>query len=201
MSRPGPARRPDVERAPRTPAYPETALECGIVPFWCPVVLLIDGYNLLHAAGLAAANLPPGRLRSARRRMLDWLADAAPARGAVVRVVFDGMAAPAESPEADHRGVRVRFAFRQTADDLIETLLAGDARPADVTVVSNDSRLHEAARRRGSRAWSCERFMDWLTADIRPATPTPPAEEKPPLSAAEAADLLRAFERPKPRRR
>src|SRR5687767_8384598 len=111
-------------------------------------MVLVDGYNLLHAAGLAGSNL-----RAARRRLLDWLADTA--RGEPLLVVFDAQDAPAASAETNHRGVRVRFAFRQTADDLIEALLAADPRPGELTVVSNDTRLHEAARRRGSRVWSC----------------------------------------------
>jgi predicted RNA-binding protein with PIN domain len=131
--------------------------------------------------------------------MLDWLADASPRR-ATLRVVFDASAAQAESAEADYRGVRVRFSFRQTADDLIEALIAADPRPADLTIVSNDTRLHEAARRRGCQAWSCERFMDWLAEGDRPTPSAAPGDEKTPLSETETADLLTAFERPKPRR-
>src|SRR5205823_14898097 len=96
----------------------------------------------------------------------------------------------------------VRSAVGQTADDLIEALLAAESRPGEITVVSNDSRLHEAARRRGSRAWSCQHFMDWLAEPDRPPdgggqprrSPAPPADEKPAgPTADEAAELARAF--------
>ena len=50
----------------------------------CSMVFLIDGYNLLHAAGLAGPSL-----RSARRRLLDWLADAVRGREDTLQVVFD----------------------------------------------------------------------------------------------------------------
>lgn len=165
----------------------------------CPVRFLIDGYNLMHAAGFLATRPKRGRLDPVRRRFLDWLADAGRGRAAVFRVVFDAAAAPAYSPEADHRGVRVRFAYRQTADDLIEELLSADGEPGGLTVVSNDGRLHEAARRRQVRAWSCERFVDWVvSAEPTPPPAAPPAPEKPDaVPAAEADELLKAFERPK----
>lgn len=164
------------------------------------MLVLIDGYNLLYAAGLAAPKVAPGRLKVARRRLLDWLADAPP-RGAVLRVVFDAKAAPADSAEADHRGVRVRFAYQQTADDLIENMIAAETQPGNLVVVSNDSRLHEAARRRGCRAWSCQYFMDWLAEADRRTPPSPLAAERfRPLSADETAELLRVFEQERPRK-
>jgi predicted RNA-binding protein with PIN domain len=165
------------------------------------MVVLVDGYNLLHAIGLATKPARPGHsripLRTARRRMLDWLADAARSRPAVLRVVFDAQEGiKTDTAEQDHRGVRVRFAFRQTADDLIEAILAAETQPAETVVVSNDGRLHEAARRRGAVAWSCQRFMDWLADPGRPpAQSSPPAEEKPAgPTPDEAAELARAFE-------
>lgn len=165
-----------------------------------PVQFLIDGYNLLHAVGLAAADRKPGRLKSSRTRLLDWLAASARNRGAILRVVFDAADGPAPTPEADYRGVRVLFAYRQTADDTIERLLL-ELEPGGVVVVSNDGRLHEAARRRGARSWGCDRFVDWLTTGERPpvARPEPPPE-KPDTPAGDDAELLAAFA-PKPRPR
>jgi uncharacterized protein len=181
---------------------PEPALEWGIAPFpRCPVRFLIDGYNLMHAAGYLASRPKPPRLGPVRGRFLDWLATSAGGRAAEVRVVFDAAAAAGDSPEAVHRGVRVRFAYRRTADDLIEELLAGDGDPGSLAVVSNDGRLHEAARRRQVRAWSCERFVDWLVGgEPTPLPDPPPAPEKPDaVPEGEAEELLRAFGRPKKR--
>ena len=90
---------------------------------------LIDGYNLMHAIGLARRGLPAGALHIARKRFLDWLADAAKGRDVAVVVVFDATGARSASPEADHRGVRVRFTFGRTADDDIEELLAAESHP------------------------------------------------------------------------
>jgi hypothetical protein len=166
------------------------------------VVFLVDGYNLMHATGLAHRRLPPGQLQAARKRFLDWLADSPPIRnGSVeVRVVFDAQNGPTESREHHHRRVSVRFAFRQTADDLIETLILAEPRQARLVVVSNDGRLHESARRRGFRGWSCQAFTDWLIGGESPRAnpPEPPPDEKPPLSSADDDEFLRAFQTPKP---
>jgi predicted RNA-binding protein with PIN domain len=169
------------------------------------VTFLIDGYNLMHAVGLARQGLPAGALQRARTRFLDWLAHAANGRDATVRVVFDAVGAPAASPESDHRGVRVRFAFHHTADDEIEDLLATEPRPAGITVVSNDSRVREAGRRRGTAFWTCEEFVDWAIEPRRgpPHTPRVPEPDKPEQTATadEMAAWLAAFSQPPPKRR
>ncbi|MBA4063537.1 MAG: hypothetical protein C0501_07445 [Isosphaera sp.] len=167
------------------------------------MIFLIDGYNLMFAVGLASRALPPGGLDRARTRFLDWLAEAASGRGAVVRVVFDAQGSPFASPETEHRGVRVRFAARRTADDEIEELLAAEPRPALVTVVSNDGRVRAAGRRRGGAVRGCEEFVDWCIAPAeRPPVAVPPEAEKPepPTTPEEMAAWLAAFSTP-PRRR
>jgi predicted RNA-binding protein with PIN domain len=135
---------------------------------------LIDGYNLMHAAGLMAARSPAVKLQKARGKFLDWIADADPVRAgtARVRVIFDAQNGTGDGREKAHRaGVWVRFAPKETADDLIEHILAADQLPHRLTVVSNDGRLHEAARRRSAHRWTCEAFMDWLAT----GTPGPGA--------------------------
>jgi predicted RNA-binding protein with PIN domain len=164
------------------------------------VTFLIDGYNLMFAAGLVSRTTPAAHFDRARTRFLDWLADGAKAR-AELRVVFDAQQAPAASRESAHRGVRVRFAFRQTADDLIEQMLATEPRPELLAVVSNDSRVREAARRAGSAVTSCEEFMDWLLeskGNQGADAPRSPDQEKP--APGDVSDLLDVFSKPKPKR-
>lgn len=171
------------------------------------LLLLIDGYNLLHAAGWACAGLPKGRLEAARRQLIDWLADAPARKSGAARflVVFDAQKSPHSSPPADHRGVEVRFAHRQTADDLIEAILNDGASRGRVAVVSNDGRLHESARRRGAEGWSCQRFMDWLLEyEGGGGAPEPlPLVEKPVGGETETdrEEWLRVFSTPKPKRK
>jgi predicted RNA-binding protein with PIN domain len=170
------------------------------------VTFLIDGYNLMHAVGLLRPAVPAGGLERARTRFLNWMADATEGRAEVLRVVFDAERAPASSPEAIHRGVRVRFAFRRTADDEIEELLAGEAVPARVAVVSNDTRVQAAGRTRGCAVHTCEEFVDWLIDGGVPPTADPvdpPEPEKPESTATpdEMAAWLAAFSAPLPKRR
>jgi predicted RNA-binding protein with PIN domain len=168
------------------------------------VTFLIDGYNLMHAVGLLRSGLPTGGLERARTRFLDWLADGVKGRSEVLRVVFDAEHGRAASAEADHRGVRVRFAFRRTADDEIEELLAAEPVPVRVTVVSNDTRVQAAGRHRGCAVLTCEEFVDWLIEGGEPGESATGegSEEKPEPSATpdEMAAWLAAFSAP-PRKR
>jgi uncharacterized protein len=165
------------------------------------MLFLIDGYNLLHAVGWATPRMAKSSLEPARRKLLDWLVDTVAFRvdGAKFRVVFDAQKGPSHIPrETSHRGVFVSYAWRSTADDLIEELLAGASKPGEVVVVSNDTRLHESARVVKAQGWSSRKFLDWLNAREEAAKP-PEAEtapEKPtgPPTPEEAATLIAAFE-------
>jgi len=159
---------------------------------------LIDGYNLLHAIGLANRNLPAKGLERARIRLLDWLAERA--SGHTLRVIFDGQNSAAPSAESDHRGVKVRFSFRQTADELIEEIIRVEPMPDRITVVSNDGQVREAARRRNCTVLTCEEFVDELNAKRAPAAKPAPRDEREPATPEEMAAWLDAFSRPKPRR-
>src|SRR5947209_19361687 len=118
------------------------------------MTFLIDGYNLLHALGLANRQMARGELQRARLRLLDWLGDGHPGATVEVRVIFDAVNAPGPgSGEQDHRGVRARYAVGRLADDLIEEQIAAEPQPKRLTVVSNDHRLQDAACPRDSRAW------------------------------------------------
>lgn len=164
---------------------------------YADVTFLIDGYNLMHAVGLIGPGT--GTLERARDRFLDWLADKAKDRPDTVRVVFDAEKGRGRSPETTLRGVRVRFSFRRTADDDIEELLAAERHPERVTVVSNDTRLQAAGRRRGSAVHTCEQFVDWLLrpsdSPSRPGSP-PPVEKPDQATPDEMAAWLVAFDTP-----
>ena len=150
---------------------------------------LIDGYNLLHALGLAA-NLRPGQLFHARQSLLDLIANRFPRDH--VTVIFDAHQAPPGAPrEQIHAGIHVSFADGE-ADDLIADLLAHDAAPRTLFVVTSDRAVQECARRREARVIESIEFLDDL---IRPAPPPPSAQpEKPTIeSAADNERWLAAF--------
>jgi len=161
---------------------------------------LIDGYNLMYAAGLAARGMPAAQFERARARFLDWLADGTKGRSNTLRVVFDAQLAPSPSLETVHRGVRVRFAFRRTADDVIEELVATEPRPELLTVVSNDSRVREAGRRAECVLATCEEFIDWLiTPPVAPPANGSAEADKPDPDPNDVDKLLDIFSKPKPR--
>jgi predicted RNA-binding protein with PIN domain len=157
---------------------------------------LIDGYNLLHAIGRLTPRAGKHALEGARRDLLILLAGGHGTQAGDVTVVFDAQAAPPGVPRAaDHGGVRVLFSTGQTADDLIEELLRAEHQPRRLTVVSDDNRIREAARRRGCVVLGCLDYVESLRAPRRPPSPAPAAAPaKPEQSSAEEKEhWLEAF--------
>lgn len=163
--------------------------------------LIIDGYNLMHAAGFARRKYGPGGLERSRNRLLARLAELLTgAERQRTTVVFDAKEAPAGRSDADVRsGLCILFA-RDTdeADDLIERLIAQHSAPKQLLVVSSDHRLHRAARRRKASACDSDRFLDRLEkrvarADEPSATAENADETETELSADEMQHWLNEF--------
>jgi predicted RNA-binding protein with PIN domain len=154
---------------------------------------LIDGYNLLHKLGLLPHEHGPRGLAHARQRLLDRLADAAHHHTGDVTVVFDGRGAREGLPDReDYRGLHIRYAHEDTADGLIEELLHGESAPRGLTVVSDDRRIREAARRRGCPTLDCLDVFDTLSRAAQP--PSAPEAERPErLSPEETQRWLQEF--------
>jgi len=122
---------------------------------------LIDGYNLLHAMGaLKEGSVGPQGLERARQRLLGWILGVFQDLASSVTVIFDGT--HGEAVLTDH-GIEVIFAGgNEEADDLIERLIKKSSAPGQLSVVSSDRRLRQAAERRQARAISSEDFIDEL---------------------------------------
>ena len=117
--------------------------------------IIIDGYNLLHTAGIMGQGRGPRGLELSRLALLNFLAESlTPREIAHTTVVFDAKDAPWGAKNTfDHRGITVRFASRwPDADCLIEELIAENSSPRSLTVVSSDHRLQRAAKRRKAKA-------------------------------------------------
>jgi predicted RNA-binding protein with PIN domain len=157
---------------------------------------LIDGYNLLYAMGRLTPRSNRHNLESARKALLIQLvAGHGPDAGGVT-VVFDAQAAPPGSPGADsHGGVRVLFSQGQTADDLIEELIRHESSPRLLTVVSDDHRIQQAARRRGCTVLGCLDYYERLQdREVRPVvTPPEPPGKPEQMSAEETQQWLDVF--------
>ena len=165
------------------------------------MALLIDGYNLIHAANLVGAGLGPGGLERTRQALLDFLvASLPPDVLARTTVVFDATDAPRGLPrQYEYQGLTIRFASAyDDADALIEELIVADWAPRRLTVVSSDHRLHRAARRRRATAIDSDRWYAQVLREraARRQAPRTPADEEPdkpvgPISPAEVAHWLR----------
>jgi predicted RNA-binding protein with PIN domain len=158
---------------------------------------VIDGYNLLHKMGVLHGRVGPTGLRRARQALLGLLHAVHGRESAAVTVVFDAAHAPAGlDEEQDYHGIHVHFAVHhEQADDLIEALIRHDPGPRQLTVVSDDHRLQQAAHRRHCIAWGCAEYMDWLEQHRHARRPLSlePAPKPERLSPEEMQHWLREF--------
>jgi predicted RNA-binding protein with PIN domain len=158
---------------------------------------LIDGYNLLHAVGIVGPELD-GRitLDYARRQLLEMVYKAHREEPEHVTVVFDAARAAKKRPESSYKGIHVEFAVNyHQADDLIEVHIKRTAQPRDLTVVSNDHRIQNAADRKGCRFLDCGRYMDVLngTRPLAKSAPNGKTVKPESVSDVERAHWLREF--------
>lgn len=157
---------------------------------------LIDGYNLMHAAGLMQPRFGPGGFEKARRQLIGLLAAALP--GGAVTVVFDSQQSGATRAASIDRGVQVVFApSHASADELVAELISADSAPRQLQVVSNDHEVQRAARRRRAVIVDCDSFLESLAKRLDP-TPTPANPPEKPMSRKENAYWLNEFSNAKP---
>jgi predicted RNA-binding protein with PIN domain len=156
---------------------------------------LIDGYNLLFATGRLTQRAGRGALEASRKWLLVEVVRHHGEGASEVTVVFDAAGAPPGTPPPErHGGVNVLFARGQTADDLIEELIRGEPAPRSLTVVSDDHRIRDAARRRGCAVLGCLDYCERWTQPPRAAA-EPPAEPGKPeaMTDQERRRWLEAF--------
>lgn len=159
--------------------------------------LLIDGYNLMYAAGIFGQR---GRtsLEASRYALLRHLSERLDAGDyGSITVVFDAREAPPGLPrQVRFAQLQIHFADRgEEADDLLERLILADHAPRKLTVVSSDHRVQRAARRRRARALDSER---WWTELHRPRDGAPLAREgeKPEIMTPPEQTAKNAYRHP-----
>lgn len=162
--------------------------------------LLIDGYNLLHAAGLARRTYGPGEFERTRQRLLKLVAGQLfPRELQRTTVVFD---APEQSlgpsPPTLSHGIRVIFASgEKDADALIERLIQSNSAPRRLHVVSSDRRIQRAARRRRAKFLGSDEFLDRILRRRGPAERArqaePPEKQQGLTAPGEIEAWMKAF--------
>jgi len=122
------------------------------------VVLLIDGYNLMHALSFS----PGDDLEEGRRHLLDLLGLYKRKKGYRVIVVFDGMGKVGLGEEKGRmEGVEVVFTRRgEKADDAL-VRLASRYREGCVLITSDRS-VREGAGHYGTFSFSSQDFQEKL---------------------------------------
>jgi predicted RNA-binding protein with PIN domain len=161
------------------------------------MTFLIDAYNLMHAVGYLTKATPANRMESSRRRLLDWLAGSAKSRPADrFHVVFDATAATTPMSDESYKGLTVSYAVGESADAYLIRAFS-NVKSGTVAVVTNDSEIREAARRKGVDSLLCSAFVDRLLAVDVPSTPVSPRPEKPDGEVMDD-ELLAAFTQPRP---
>ena len=127
--------------------------------------LVIDGYNLMHAAGLGRSEYGPGELERNRQRLLSRVASALNEQiAADALVVFDAHLAVPRATDEDQPLLRSPLAVRfsrdgRDADAEIELILETHSSPRQILIVSSDHRLHKAAARRKAECIDSEDFL------------------------------------------
>ncbi len=118
---------------------------------------LVDGSNLVGSR-------PDGWWRDrggAFAALAVELTRFAEATGDEVAVVFDGKA---PEPDEDEDGARVPVHWARSADDRIVALVAADADPASLSVVTSDRQLAERVSARGATTTGAGCFRRRLDA-------------------------------------
>lgn len=158
--------------------------------------LIVDGYNLMHAAGLAREKYGPGDLARKRNELLFKLAQRLTSQEKQrCTVVFDAIDAPPNlARRFKHGEMTVLFAEPgQEADDVIEVLIQKHSVPRRLTVVSSDHRLQTAIRRRRGTAIDSEIFLKRLEASHREMNAPIPAGQPSKRPESELEFWLQEF--------
>jgi uncharacterized protein len=116
-------------------------------------VLIVDGYNVIHAWPELKSALDGAGLEESRRLLIAMLAEYGAVRGIEVTVVFDGPRTSTASPAEVVDGVTVRFGGASgSADHVIERLAyraSQTGRAADVVVATSDRLQRDMVRAMG----------------------------------------------------
>jgi len=164
--------------------------------------LIIDGYNLMHAWGLARQRYGPGDLERLRERFLRQLANRlTEEERRRTTIVFDAGEEAPSNIAAKQVQDEMRIVFAQEdpdADSRIEKLIASHSAPKQIRIVSSDKRLQTAARRRKGSFVTSETFVNELEQAKNQSDPPSVSRElraktTGEITADEMAEWLKIF--------
>lgn len=155
-----------------------------------PVV--IDGYNLLHAARGVEGGSQLGR-----RQLCEMVAAWSHKTGESALLVFDG-AQPSEAlaSQLHAEGVDVVYSGAgRSADEVIGEQIRASSSPRRLIVISTDREIRQAARRRRCRHATSADFLELMARVLsKPHRPqVEPPEKRKGTPPEEVDDWLRRF--------
>ena len=168
--------------------------------------LIIDAYNLIFQCGLEGPQRTPASIARSRTRLIQLLARLLPAEQCTnTTVVFDAKRIPLKETQIDSRknGIRVLFAVGyESADEMIEELIAAHSHTKDLLVVSSDHRIQNAATRRKAKAIDSDVWLDQIESQSdhgedlgkkRPNNPSSGTPTKPVTNEIKSHDWHAEF--------
>jgi len=127
------------------------------------MLLLIDGYNVLHQSGLLGKGRGGAWLERGRKRLLDLMKESLdPSLLCKTHVVFDAHSSHSIATEITHyQEIKVHFSLGyENADALIEKLIREHSAPKSLTVVSSDHRIQRCAKAHRCRIYDSAIWLD-----------------------------------------
>ncbi len=158
--------------------------------------LLVDGYNLLHAAGMARDRYGPGQFEKCRKRLLQELADRLSGeQRELTTVIFDAQDGPPDVASVQQFArISVVYSTGTDADSMIEAMLESHASPRQVLVVSSDHRLQKAAAARRAKSIDSETFWEqefWVKPEPERSAEQQLKHGERDVDASEVAEIVR----------
>ena len=158
------------------------------------MLLIIDGYNLLHV-GRSLGALRPDDLQRERDRLIDQVSSYRHSRPCEITVIFDGWKEGEVTERKERRkGIDLVFSkVGEKADEVIKRLVR--EKGAGVVVVTSDREVAGFVEKRGATAVSSEQFRERMRmAATRPPYPEekgiePGGEEGGPLKKGSSRRL------------
>ena len=127
-----------------------------------PVLILIDGYNLIFADGYLK-DLSARDMGSARDQLIDRICNYAGYTGCETVVLFDAYNVPyGTGHEEVINGVRVMFTAEDEPADIRMGMMAAESRGRHVYVVTSDNLVQTDAWAHGALRISSREFLDML---------------------------------------
>jgi predicted RNA-binding protein with PIN domain len=155
-------------------------------------VLLIDGYNLLHAVqGILEQSTEITDVQLCR--IIGEYLYRSKGKGSII---FDGIGPKDKSGFNNLFNLEVVFSgTNREADDVIEKLILQNTAPKNLSVISSDRRLKDAAKKRKANAVDCVDFwLDMLKQlEKKQKQQAEPKEKYLGLSDAETEYWLKEF--------